>query len=225
MANQKISELTALGAAPATNDLLPLRDTDVSATKSMTVANLFTSPSLTTPALGTPVSGVMTNVTGIPVGALANGTDGQLITWGADAVATTEATGSATQVLTSNGAGAAPTFQAAVATTEPFVTIGNTAGLSAERALTGTANQITVTDGGADGAATLSTPQNIHTAATPQFSRLGLGSAADGVASLILNNSIINDTYYYLHNSCQSLDGSTSTIDSTGTVSAVQKIK
>ena len=75
MANQKISELTALGAAPATNDLLPLRDTDVSATKSMTVANLFTSPSLTTPALGTPVSGVMTNVTGIPVGALANGTD------------------------------------------------------------------------------------------------------------------------------------------------------
>jgi len=42
------------------------------------------------------------------------------------------------------------------ATSEPFVTIGNTSGLSAERALTGTANQITVTDGGAGTTATLS---------------------------------------------------------------------
>jgi hypothetical protein len=63
-------------------------------------------------ALGTPSGGTMTNVTGIPVGALANGTDGQLITWGADGVATTVATGDSGQVLTSNGAGAAPTFQA-----------------------------------------------------------------------------------------------------------------
>jgi len=56
---------------------------------------------------------VGTNITGIPVTALANGTDGQLITWSASAVATTVATGTATHVLTSNGAGAAPTFQAA----------------------------------------------------------------------------------------------------------------
>src|SRR3990167_8063075 len=40
----------------------------------------------------------------------------------------------------------------------PFVTIGNTASLSFERALTGTANQITVTDGGANGNVTLSIP-------------------------------------------------------------------
>ena len=40
----------------------------------------------------------------------------------------------------------------------PFVTIGNTSSLSFERALTGTANQITVTDGGANGAVTLSIP-------------------------------------------------------------------
>jgi len=72
-----------------------------------------TSPTLVTPALGTPASGVMTNVTGIPVGALANGTDGELITWGSDAVATTVAVGTTGQILTSNGAGAAPTFQAA----------------------------------------------------------------------------------------------------------------
>ena len=63
--------------------------------------------------LGTPSAGVMTNVTGIPVGALADGTDGQLITWGTDASAETVAVGTATHVLTSNGAGAVPTFQVA----------------------------------------------------------------------------------------------------------------
>ncbi len=47
----------------------------------------------------------------VDIAMLADGTDGQLITWGADGVAATVATGNATQVLTSNGAGAAPTFQ------------------------------------------------------------------------------------------------------------------
>lgn len=52
MANKKITELTALGAAPATNDLVPLvdiSDTTDSAngtTKKMTVANLFNAPTL-----------------------------------------------------------------------------------------------------------------------------------------------------------------------------------
>lgn len=50
MSDTKLSGLTALGAAPATGDLLYL---DHSATSmSMTVANLFTSPTLTTPILG-----------------------------------------------------------------------------------------------------------------------------------------------------------------------------
>ena len=49
----------------------------------------------------------------IAVAALADGTDGELITWSASAVADTVAVGTATHVLTSNGAGAAPTFQAA----------------------------------------------------------------------------------------------------------------
>ena len=72
-----------------------------------------TSPTLVAPALGTPASGVLTNATGLPVGGLANGTDGQLITWGTDAVATTVAVGTATHVLTSNGVDNPPTFQAA----------------------------------------------------------------------------------------------------------------
>lgn len=49
----------------------------------------------------------------VDIAMLANGTDGQLITWSATGAPTTVATGTATHVLTSNGAGAAPTFQAA----------------------------------------------------------------------------------------------------------------
>lgn len=58
--------------------------------------------------------GALTIGTGVvDVSMLADGTDGELITWGADGVATTVATGTSGYVLTSNGAGAAPTFQAA----------------------------------------------------------------------------------------------------------------
>jgi len=49
----------------------------------------------------------------IAVSQLANGTDGELITWDAAGAPTTVATGTSGQVLTSNGAGTAPTFQAA----------------------------------------------------------------------------------------------------------------
>ena len=49
----------------------------------------------------------------IPYTRLADGTDGELITWDADGHPATVAAGTATHVLTSNGAGAAPTFQAA----------------------------------------------------------------------------------------------------------------
>jgi hypothetical protein len=47
---------------------------------------------------------------------LADGTDGELITWDAAGAADTVAAGTSGQVLTSNGAGAAPTFQAAAPT-------------------------------------------------------------------------------------------------------------
>lgn len=58
-----------------------------------------------------------------------------------------------------------------------FVTIGTDATLTSERSLTGTANQVVVTDNGAGSTVVLSTPQNIHTAATPQFGSLGIGKA------------------------------------------------
>lgn len=47
------------------------------------------------------------------------------------------------------------------ATTEAFVTIGNSAGLSSERALTGTANDIVVTDNGANSTVVISTGSNV----------------------------------------------------------------
>ncbi len=49
----------------------------------------------------------------IAVDKLADGVDGQLITWDAAGVAATVSAGAADQVLTSNGAGAAPEFKAA----------------------------------------------------------------------------------------------------------------
>lgn len=83
-----------------------------------TVARIYTFPDAAATilysggALGTPSSGVLTNATGLPVSGLANGTDGELITWDASGVAATVAVGTATHVLTSNGVGVAPTFQA-----------------------------------------------------------------------------------------------------------------
>ena len=50
---------------------------------------------------------------GVPVNNLRTGTDGELITWDASGDPATVAVGTATHILTSNGAGAAPTFQAA----------------------------------------------------------------------------------------------------------------
>lgn len=72
MADQKLSQLTALGTAPDVADLLYLDDVSATTSKSMTVANLFqsptiNSPTLTSPLLGTPVSGVLTFTTGLPL--------------------------------------------------------------------------------------------------------------------------------------------------------------
>jgi len=63
------------------------------------------------------------------------------------------------------------------------------------RTITGTANQITVSNGnGVAGNPTLSLPQDIHTSATPQFARLGLGVAADATCSLTTSSHILMGT-------------------------------
>ena len=84
-----------------------------------------TSPTLVTPALGTPASGVLTNATGLPTAGIldnavtlakmASGTDGQIITYDASGNPTAVGPGSDGQVLTSTGAGSPPAFETLVA--------------------------------------------------------------------------------------------------------------
>jgi hypothetical protein len=78
-----------------------------------------TSPTLVTPALGTPASGTLTNCTGLPVAGGGTGvaslTTYAVICGGTTttgAVQSIASVGTSGQVLTSNGAGALPTFQA-----------------------------------------------------------------------------------------------------------------
>lgn len=70
----------------------------------------------------------------------------------------------------------------------PFVTIGNTALLPNERALTGTSNQVIVTDNGAGSTAVLSTPQDIATTSSPTFSNLTLGG---GTVTLSVDTNFV----------------------------------
>ena len=58
-------------------------------------------------------NGTGNSLSNVDVADLANGTDGELITWDATGAPATVAVGTATHVLTSNGIGVAPTFQAA----------------------------------------------------------------------------------------------------------------
>jgi hypothetical protein len=66
---QKISDLTPLGAAPATNDKITILDVSDTAqaatgsTRSITIANLFTSPTLATPILGVATATSLNGIT------------------------------------------------------------------------------------------------------------------------------------------------------------------
>ncbi len=75
-------------------------------------------------------NGTGNSISNIDVADLANGTDGELITWDAAGAPAVVAVGSATQVLTSNGAGAAPTFQA-IPTAPPLTWASKTANYTA----------------------------------------------------------------------------------------------
>lgn len=90
--------------------------------------------------------------------------------------------GTTGHVLTSNGAGALPSWQAASSAGAPadatYVTLTTNATLTNERVLTGTSNQVIITDGGAGAAVTLSLPQSIHTGASPVFLNLSVTSLA-----------------------------------------------
>lgn len=79
-------------------------------------------------------------------------------------------------------------------TGESFIVVSASANLTSERVLTGTANQVVVTDGGAGGNVTLSTPQDLHSGASVTFagatlsgltaSRLMASDGSKGLASV-----------------------------------------
>lgn len=83
--------------------------------------------------------------------------------------------------------------------TDGQLLIGKTSDNSLNLAtLTGTANQVVVTNGG--GTITLSTPQSIGTTSTPRFARLGLGTGA-GSTAVITTTGIFDTGYYNAGNS------------------------
>lgn len=107
--------------------------------------------------------------TRIKVPQLANGIDGELITWDASGVPTTVAVGTSGHVLTSNGVGAAPTFQAVSDAT------------TASNGLTKTSNDIAL-GGSLTGVTTITGDTTNYLIVT------GARTAADA-ASLIVNNT------------------------------------
>ena len=64
MADVKISELPAAIAAAGTDKFVIVQG---GVTKQLSNTLLFTNATMVTPALGTPASGIMTNVTGLPL--------------------------------------------------------------------------------------------------------------------------------------------------------------
>lgn len=84
-----------------------------------------------------------------------------------------------------------------------FVTQASDATLTAERVLTGTSNQIILTDGGANSTLTLTTPQNIHTAATPTFASLTLSGLTSGRATFATTSGLLTDDADFTFNGSQ----------------------
>ncbi len=96
--------------------------TKTTITSSQTSSRIITLPDAADTLMGKATTDTMTNKTfdangtgnslsNVDVADLANGTDGELITWDSSGVPTTVPAGTIGQILTSGGAGAEPTFQ------------------------------------------------------------------------------------------------------------------
>lgn len=68
--------------------------------------------------------------------------------------------------------------------TGSVITVSADSTLTQERQIDGTANQVTITDTGANGRLNIGTSQDIATVSTPRFARIGLGNAANASATI-----------------------------------------
>jgi len=118
----------------------------------------------------------------VPVSDLADGTDGELITWGTDAAPTTVAAGTSGQVLTSGGANAVPTFQAAAGGGATTREGGN---LSEASTTSTSAGDLLVSD-------TL-TLQAIEPADIVYVGRVETGSTEEGNCGLKMNSTVTGE--------------------------------
>jgi len=125
--NSKVFSLDASGAATSTT-------TTFAATS--IADTIITLPSSNTTLIGASDAAVFTNkafdangagnsLSNVDLEDLSNGTAGELLTWDAANAPATVPTGTATHVLTSNGVGLTPTFQATVAPSTAFVLLSS----------------------------------------------------------------------------------------------------
>jgi len=100
--NSKVLKFETSGISGSTTRTLTIPDA------SDTIVGKATTDTFTNKTFD--ANGAGNSLSNVDVADLANGTDGQLITWDTNAAPAVVAVGNATEVLTSNGAGAAPTF-------------------------------------------------------------------------------------------------------------------
>lgn len=102
---------TTVAAADGLIGANNLSDVDTAATALSNIGGIGAATSDTLTNKTFDANGTGNSLSNVDVADLANGTDGELITWDASGVPAAVAVGTSTQVLTSNGVGAAPTFQ------------------------------------------------------------------------------------------------------------------